>query len=164
MVRLIQHQRNSSGQQSWKCFIEMCELCADVSEMTTAGKRTSETSQPPIKKRKPHWPWLLVYQEPGEGGSFRRFPSTPKENSYCVWKLVESQLSVEKRQFFRHGGWLLCLVDLDEHGLHSSWEHLRVFKSVCLSWRNREGQDGGREESQQRVAHREEARSQTWLD
>lgn len=52
MVTLIQHQRNSSGQQSSKRFIEMCELCADTSETTTAEKRTSETSQRPIKKRK----------------------------------------------------------------------------------------------------------------
>lgn len=156
MVRLTQHQRNSSGQQSWKCFIEMCELCADVSEMITAGKWTSETSQQPIKKRKPQRPWPLVYQEPGEGRSFGRFPSKTKENSYCIWKLVESQVSEEKRQFFRHGGWLLFLVDLDEHGLHSSWEHLGVFKSVCLSWRNRGKDKMAGERSQQRMAHREE--------
>lgn len=31
----------------------MCELCADVSEMITAGKWTSETSQQPIKKENP---------------------------------------------------------------------------------------------------------------
>lgn len=64
-----------------KMLYWMCELCADVSEMITAGKWTSETSQQPIKKRKPHWPWPL---EPGEGRSFRRFPSKTKENSYCI--------------------------------------------------------------------------------
>lgn len=54
MVRLIhQQQRNSSGQQSWKCFIEMCDLCAeDVFEKTTAWKLVFETSQQPIEKKK----------------------------------------------------------------------------------------------------------------
>lgn len=54
MVRLIhQHQRNPSGQQSWKCFIEMCDVCAeDVCEKTTAWKLVFETSQQPIEKKK----------------------------------------------------------------------------------------------------------------
>lgn len=53
MVRLIhQHQRNPSGQQSWKCFIEMCDLCADVFEKTTAWKLVFETFQQPIEKKK----------------------------------------------------------------------------------------------------------------
>lgn len=46
--------------------------------------------------------------------------------------------------FFRHGGWLLFLVDLDDHGLHSSWQHPGVFKSVCLSWKT-EGRTRWRE-------------------
>lgn len=66
MVRLIQQQqRNSSGQQSWKCFIEMCDLSAEgVFEKTMAWKLVFETYQQPTeKKEKKIHTGLLVQPE-----------------------------------------------------------------------------------------------------
>lgn len=123
----------------------MCELCADVSETTTAGKWTSETSQQPIKKEKS----LLdltssVTRSPVKGVPFKTFPSQRPPKQLLYLELVESDVSAETQQFCRHVRWLLFLVHLDEHGLHSSWEHPGGSSLyACHEETERKGQDGG---------------------
>lgn len=55
MVSLIQHQRNQVANSLENALLK-CEWCAGAPEKTTAGKRTSQARQQPMKRENPTRP------------------------------------------------------------------------------------------------------------